>query len=80
MDAPVRISATMALDAIEEACEEVIQTRHALRQKIQDRDYLIQVAKHAGIPYSTLGRRTRLSLNTLQAIMAKPEPIDATAS
>lgn len=75
MDAPVRISATMALDAIEEISDEIDALRHELREKLDARDALIRDAKAAGMRYATLGRRSRLSLNRLQAINAKPDRI-----
>ncbi len=71
METSVRISATMALDALAESCMDVEKARHALRESIDQRDQLIRDAKTSGLPYRTLGRTTGLSLNRLQAIMAK---------
>lgn len=65
----------MALDAIEELSDEIDALRYETTQKLAQRDALIQDAKRAGIPYKTLGRRSRLSLNRLQAINAKPNTI-----
>ena len=67
----------MALDAIEELSDEVDALRHALQDKLNTRDRLIQDAKANGIPYSTLGRRSRLSLKRLQAIVARAVPEDS---
>lgn len=66
----------MALDAIEELSDEIDALRHALSEKLDTRDRLIQDAKSNGIPYTTLGRRSRLSLKRLQAIVARAVPED----
>lgn len=74
MPDPIRISATMALEDLAEACNDVHVARNALAKAIAERDDLIKSAKASGIPYKTLGRVTRLGLNRLQAIIAKPSP------
>lgn len=61
----------MALNAIEELADEIDALRHALQQKLDARDTLIQDAKDSGIRYATLGKRSRLSLKRLQAIVGK---------
>lgn len=68
------VSATMALDALEDASRNVDRIRRDLAIAIAERDELIIDAKASGIPYTTLGRRSRLSLKRLQHIVAKPSP------
>jgi hypothetical protein len=68
------VSATMALDALDEASRNVDRIRADLTKAIAERDTLIIDAKASGIPYTTLGRRSRLSLKRLQHIVAKPSP------
>lgn len=69
----------MALDSIQDLADEIDVMRQALQDKITERDALLQDAKQSGIPYSTLGRRSRLSKKRLEAIMAKPRPEDRSA-
>ena len=71
---PQRISTTMALDAIEDISNEIEELRHALQRKLDTRDAMIQDAKRSGIRYATLGKRSRLSLKRLQAIVARHVP------
>lgn len=71
---PVRISTTMALSAIEEISDEIDDLRHALQRKLNQRDAMIQDAKSSGVRYATLGKRSRLSLKRLQAIVARHIP------
>jgi len=62
----------MALDAIEELADKIDAIRYEERRLLNERDRLLQDAQASGIPYKTLGRRSRLGLKRLQAIMARP--------
>ena len=66
-----KISALMALDALEEAGNDVQSARYALKDALNVRDRLIQEAVEAGIRQNTIARRTGLSDKTIKRILMK---------
>lgn len=66
------ISATLALHALTDACDEVKNAEHALTQARANRDDLIRDARMAKIPYGTIMRQTGLSRDRLIKIAHSP--------
>ena len=66
------ISASLALAALSDAQQRVIDARNALAEATAERDDLIRDARAASIPYATLMARTRLSKDRLINIAKAP--------
>ena len=68
---PPKISALMALEALQETCTDVQKARYALRDALQERDKLVQDAVEAGIRQNAIARATGMSAKTIKRILEK---------
>jgi hypothetical protein len=67
-----RISVTMALDALEEQCEDTRAKRIAYEESLEVRDNMIRDARVAKVPERTLVARTGLSRDSIHRIANRP--------
>lgn len=66
-----KISALLALDSLAEASTELNDARNVLRDKLNQRDRLIQDAFKAGIRKRTVAQHTGISMKRIDIILAK---------
>ena len=67
-----RPSVSLALDALEEQCEDVRAKRAAYEESLATRDAMIRDARAARVPEATLVGRTGLSRDSISRIAHTP--------